>query len=120
MDSCVQPRALGAWRFERPHLGAPAPPSAQASSSLVEFRSSSAGLLCEEAFRSCRLLCPLKAAEGNILDTRLSFLLDFLPSLQVWGVGGDEALGEALEAREKQREITAAQIHKARQVGVSE
>lgn len=38
-------------------------------------------------------------------------------TLQIWGVGGEEALGEALEAREKQREYTAAQIHKARQVG---
>lgn len=35
---------------------------------------------------------------------------------KVWGVGGEEALGEALEAREKQREYTAAQIHQARQV----
>lgn len=32
-------------------------------------------------------------------------------------MGGEEALGEALEARDKQREYTAAQIHKARQVG---
>eukprot|EP00903_Cladosiphon_okamuranus_P009957 g9446.t1 len=39
--------------------------------------------------------------------------------LEVWGVGGEEALGEALEAREKQREYTAAQIHKARQVDKS-
>ncbi|CAN0379561.1 unnamed protein product, partial [Ectocarpus sp. 12 AP-2014] len=37
--------------------------------------------------------------------------------LEVWGVGGEEALGEALEARDKQREYTATQIHKARQVG---
>ncbi|CAN0283609.1 unnamed protein product, partial [Hapterophycus canaliculatus] len=36
--------------------------------------------------------------------------------MEVWGVGGEEALGEALEAREKQRQYTAAQIHQARQV----
>ncbi|CAN0273693.1 unnamed protein product [Ectocarpus sp. 8 AP-2014] len=39
--------------------------------------------------------------------------------LEVWGVGGEETLGEALEARDKQREYTAAQIHKARQVDKS-
>ncbi|CAN0005323.1 unnamed protein product [Scytosiphon promiscuus] len=39
--------------------------------------------------------------------------------MEVWGVGGEEALGEALEAREKQRQYTAAQIHKARQVDKS-
>ena len=48
---------------------------------------------------------------------RLGFVHVFSFFVQVWGVGGEEALGEALEAREKQREYTAAQIHKARQVG---
>lgn len=32
-------------------------------------------------------------------------------------MGGEEALGEALEAREKQRKLTAQQINQARQVG---
>eukprot|EP00752_Nemacystus_decipiens_P005703 g5161.t1 len=49
-------------------------------------------------------------------DLSRNFEVDIL---EVWGVGGEEALGEALEAREKQREYTAAQIHKARQVDKS-
>lgn len=32
-------------------------------------------------------------------------------------MGGEEALGEALKAREEQRKQTAQQINKARQVG---
>lgn len=40
----------------------------------------------------------------------------FISSSQVWGIGGEKGLGEALEAREKQRELVAAQINKARQV----
>lgn len=39
-------------------------------------------------------------------------------TVKVWGVGGTEILEEALEAREKQRENTAAQIQKARQVSL--
>ncbi|CAM9821557.1 unnamed protein product [Ascophyllum nodosum] len=42
-----------------------------------------------------------------------------LDAIEVWGVGGTEALAEALEAREKQRENAAAQIQKARQVDKS-
>jgi hypothetical protein len=34
----------------------------------------------------------------------------------VWGVGGDDVVAEALESRSRQRELTAANIQKARKV----
>lgn len=56
---------------------------------------------------------------GSLLPQRKdgnpSKLFD-LESLEVWGVGGDEAVAHALGDREKQREITAANIRKARKV----
>lgn len=39
-----------------------------------------------------------------------------LESLEVWGIGGDEAVALALGDRHKQREVTAANIRKARKV----
>lgn len=39
-----------------------------------------------------------------------------IETLEVWGVGGDEVVGQALGARHQQREITAANIRKARKV----
>lgn len=48
-------------------------------------------------------------------DGNPSKLFD-LESLEVWGVGGDEAVAHALGDREKQREIIAANIRKARKV----
>lgn len=73
----------------------------------------------EYLFRRRWIFSNLKCSSAPLLcqtDAILFLLLKF-SSVQVWGVGGEEALGEALEAREKQREYTAAQIHKARQVG---
>jgi hypothetical protein len=37
---------------------------------------------------------------------------------QVWGVGGEEAINEAMAARGKTREIVAENIQKARKVRV--
>jgi hypothetical protein len=48
-------------------------------------------------------------------DGNPSKLFD-LESLEVWGVGGDEAVAHALGDRDKQREIIAANIRKARKV----
>ena len=48
-------------------------------------------------------------------DGNPSKLFD-LESLEVWGVGGDEAVAHALGDRHKQREIIAANIRKARKV----
>ena len=42
-----------------------------------------------------------------------SFEID---ALEVWGVGGELVVAEALGARNKQRELTAANIRKARKV----
>lgn len=39
-----------------------------------------------------------------------------IETLEVWGVGGDEVVSQALGARHEQREITAANIRKARKV----
>ena len=39
-----------------------------------------------------------------------------IEALEVWGVGGDEVVAEALGARHKQREVVAANIIKARKV----
>lgn len=39
-----------------------------------------------------------------------------IDALEVWGVGGDEVVAEALGARDRQREITAANLRKARKV----
>jgi hypothetical protein len=39
-----------------------------------------------------------------------------IDSLEVWGVGGDAVVAEALGARHKQREITEANLRKARKV----
>jgi hypothetical protein len=54
---------------------------------------------------------------GRLLPPRegLSKLFD-LESLEVWGVGGDEVVAEALVGRKKQREIVASNIQKARKV----
>lgn len=41
------------------------------------------------------------------------------PPLQVWGVGGEQGLREALDEREEHRKIVAQQINKARQVQLS-
>lgn len=39
-----------------------------------------------------------------------------IDSLEVWGVGGDAVVAEALGARHRQREVTAANLRKARKV----
>jgi hypothetical protein len=39
-----------------------------------------------------------------------------IENLEVWGVGGDHVVADALESRDKQRELTAANIRKARKV----
>lgn len=51
-----------------------------------------------------------KTADGAM---QKSFDID---SLEVWGVGGDEVVTAALGARNRQREITAANLRKARKV----
>jgi hypothetical protein len=39
-----------------------------------------------------------------------------IEALEVWGVGGQEVISDALQARNKQRDVTAANIRKARKV----
>lgn len=51
-----------------------------------------------------------KTSEGGL---QRSFEIE---ALEVWGVGGETVVAEALGARHRQREITAANIQKARKV----
>jgi len=39
-----------------------------------------------------------------------------IESLEVWGVGGDDIVGEALADRKKQRDVIQSNINKARKV----
>mmetsp|Transcript_16065 Transcript_16065/g.46245 ORF Transcript_16065/g.46245 Transcript_16065/m.46245 type:complete len:710 (-) Transcript_16065:76-2205(-) len=58
-------------------------------------------------FESGPLLPPYSG--GSSKDFEIS-------DLEVWGVGGEEAVSEGLGARDKQRDLTAANIKKARKV----
>ena len=64
-------------------------------------------------FEAGALLPPPKVDNGIPQPARKYFDIE---SLEVWGVGGDEVVAEALGARAQQREITAANIRKARKV----
>lgn len=67
-------------------------------------------------FEGGSLLPPLKPNKDDFtfgLTNRKYFDIE---SLEVWGVGGDELVASALEARSEQRDITAANIRKARKV----
>eukprot|EP00559_Dactyliosolen_fragilissimus_P001690 CAMPEP_0184858526 /NCGR_PEP_ID=MMETSP0580-20130426/3609_1 /TAXON_ID=1118495 /ORGANISM="Dactyliosolen fragilissimus" /LENGTH=663 /DNA_ID=CAMNT_0027354707 /DNA_START=12 /DNA_END=2003 /DNA_ORIENTATION=- len=62
-------------------------------------------------------LLPDIEEEGHLGSTMTSSRKYFdLESLEVWGVGGESTVSNAIGAREKQREIVAANIRKARKV----
>ena len=58
--------------------------------------------------------------QGDLLPPRLkgenSTKRFEIEALEVWGVGGQDAISDALHARNKQRDVTAANIRKARKV----
>lgn len=77
-------------------------------------------LFISETFENCSARTQDLTFEYGVLlpktqdgAARTSFDID---SLEVWGVGGDEVVAEALGARFKQREITEANLRKARKV----
>jgi TLD len=77
-------------------------------------------LFISESFEECMARSQdLTFQHGTLLPktkegaTCTSFDIDIL---EVWGVGGDEVVGEALGARSRQREITEAALRKARKV----
>ncbi|KAI2495423.1 hypothetical protein MHU86_19098 [Fragilaria crotonensis] len=77
-------------------------------------------LFISETFENCIALSQDMTFQHGLLlpktpngGMQTSFDID---SLEVWGVGGDEVVAEALGARYRQREITEANLRKARKV----
>jgi len=78
-------------------------------------------LFIAEKFEGCAASSnDLTFEEGELLPPRIQgenatkrFEIE---ALEVWGVGGSEAISDALHARSKQRDVTAANIRKARKV----
>lgn len=83
--------------------------------------SDSPRLFIAEKFEGCVASSnDLTFEEGELLPPRLKgenptkrFEIE---ALEVWGVGGQDAISDALQARTKQRDVTAANIRKARKV----
>jgi hypothetical protein len=74
-------------------------------------------LFIAESFDNCQAIAQdMTFEKGALLSKKVGGPRFEIDNLEVWGVGGDEVVQEALGARRKQRDIRDAAIRKARKV----